>query len=252
MNADAHQSMPPADPSGRIRTLNKMGYMTSTLDPYSAEFARFAPSGPGPALDIGAAYGIATIAALSHGALVIANDIDPRHLEILRERLPKEARPRLSLKPGAFPDELHLPEGSVGSILISRVLHFFDGPCIEHSAQRAFRWLAPGGKIFIVAETPYLGTFREFIPIYEERKKAGIPWPGLVDNISRFIPPDHAKALPKMMNLLDEDVLVRVFKKTGFAIERSGTMARPDFPTNVQFDGRESVGLIARKELNGR
>jgi ribosomal protein L11 methylase PrmA len=47
------------------------------------EFLRFLSSSPSRtvALDIGAAYGVATIAALRTGAEVIANDIDEIHLQ---------------------------------------------------------------------------------------------------------------------------------------------------------------------------
>ena len=34
----------------------------------------------------------------------------------------------------------------------------------------------------------------------------------------------------------------------GFVIEKLGTFARPEFPPDIQLDGRESVGLIARKK----
>src|SRR5437762_10539501 len=100
-----HDAMPPAEPNGFIPTLNKMGYMTSTLDPISADFARRAPSLPAPALEIGTAYGVLTMAALDAGARVIANDADPTHLEILRERVPESQRARLTLMPGYFPQE---------------------------------------------------------------------------------------------------------------------------------------------------
>ena len=95
MNLD----MPTPEVSGFVRTLNNMGYMTSALDPYSLAFTTFAPAAPGPALDIGAAYGIATLAALAGGARVIANDIDARHLDILSSRAPQEFRSRLVLAP---------------------------------------------------------------------------------------------------------------------------------------------------------
>jgi len=56
--------MPAPEPNGFIQTLNKMGYMTSTLDRFSQAFVDFAPKAPGRALDIGAAYGVAASLAL--------------------------------------------------------------------------------------------------------------------------------------------------------------------------------------------
>ncbi len=88
--SDASTEMPVAEPNGFIKTLNNMGYMTSTLDPYSMAFADFAPAAPGPCLDVGAAYGVASLVALANGARMIANDIDGRHLRILLDRAPAE------------------------------------------------------------------------------------------------------------------------------------------------------------------
>jgi SAM-dependent methyltransferase len=105
-------------------------------------------------LEIGAAYGVTVLPALAAGAAVIANDVDPKHLEILRERAGPLAG-KLSLFPGKFPNEVHLPDSSVAAILVARVLHFFDGATIEESARTIFRWLVPDGKVFITAETPY-------------------------------------------------------------------------------------------------
>src|ERR1700741_2662682 len=80
--------MPEAEPNGFVRNLNNMGYMTSGLARYSRKFVAFAAETGRPCLDVGAAYGVATLAALEAGARVISNDIEPRHLEILRERAP--------------------------------------------------------------------------------------------------------------------------------------------------------------------
>jgi hypothetical protein len=238
--------MPTPEVNGFVRTLNNMGYMTSTLDVYSNAFVDFAAKGPGPALDIGAAYGVATLPALESGAKVIANDIDPQHLEILAERASEASRGRLKLMPGSFPEELSIEPNSLGSILICRVMHFFSGPALEKAALKMFEWLAQGGKVFIVAETPYLKNFQSFIPTYEARKAAGDPWPGFIEDVMA-IAPERGASLPPKMHFLDPEVLTRVFTKAGFVVEKAATFARPEFPEDIQLDGRESVGLIARK-----
>lgn len=240
-------SMPTPEPNGFVKTLNSMGYMTSGLDRFSQAFVEFAPKVPGQSLDIGAAYGVASIAALANGASVVANDIDARHLEILRERTPREHQSKLSLAPGDFPDGLDFAPGSLGAVLICRVMHFFDGPKIERAAAKVMTWLAPGGKVFVVGETPFIGTARAFFPTYEERVKAGDPWPGYIKDMVALFDPARAKQLPPSMHLLDEPTLRRVFTKAGFEIERAALFPRPEFPPDIQLDGRESVGLIARK-----
>jgi hypothetical protein len=237
----------PEPAGGFVPTLNKMGYMTTGLDRFSRAFVDFGPGAPGRCLDIGAAYGVATLAALEKGASVLANDLDSRHLELLKEGTPAKHRPRLDLLPGDFPDGLEIPPDSLGAALVCRVLHFFDGPKIERAAAALLRWLAPGGKVFVVCETPFIGTARNFFPTYQARLAVGHPWPGYIEDMVAVFDPARAQQLPPTMNLLDEAVLRRVFTEAGFTIERLELFARPEFPKEIQLDGRESVGLIARK-----
>src|SRR5260221_14662387 len=70
-----------------IPTLNNMGYMFEDLTEYGDEFIRFSQDAKDPALDIAAAYGIATLKLLQQQIRVVANDLDPRHLEILRNQV---------------------------------------------------------------------------------------------------------------------------------------------------------------------
>jgi len=240
--------MPSPETNGFVRTLNNMGYMTSSLDPCSEAFVQFAPVGPGPALDIGAAYGVATLAALARGARVIANDLDARHLDILASRTQAEHRTRLALMPGAFPDELSVTE-PCGSILIARVLHFFNPQQLRTSFATAASWLAPGGKLFIITETPYLKNFATFTPVYEQRRAAGEEWPGLISDVAAFAP-ERAKFLPPLMHFLDPDVLRREATRAGLIVESCEFINRTDFPEDIRLDGRESVGLVARRAEN--
>ena len=238
--------MPKAEPNGFVKTLNNMGYMTSTLDEFSSKFIDYSPLAPGPVLDIGAAYGIASLAALEKGATVIANDIEKAHLDILMEKAPDKLKVKLTLKPGAFPDQLKIENDTLGAVLVCRVMHFFDGDTIERSAKILFQWIKSGGRAFVVAETPYLKNFQNFIPIYEKRKTAGDSWPGFIDDVMA-IAPERGAFLPPKMHLLDPDVLSRTFSNAGFVIEEAQMIPRKDFPEDLQLDGRESVGIVARK-----
>ncbi len=240
-------SMPNPDENGLFRTLNSMGTMTPCPDIFSSAFIEFAPNAPGRCLDIGAAYGVSTIPALAKGAYVVANDIDERHLRILVSRVPAEDRARLELVPGNFPDEMVFQPGSFGAVLVCRVMHFFDGPRINRAAAKVLEWLAPGGKVFVVAETPFIGTARAFFPTYEARLKAGNLWPGVVENVSAH-DPNRAGSLPSLFHLLDDRVLSRVFTSAGFTIERLTYFARPDYPADIRLDGKESIGMIAIKK----
>jgi hypothetical protein len=239
--------MPAAESNGFVKTLNNMGYMTSTRDPFSNKFISFSSKAKRPVLEIGAAYGIASIPAIELGATVIANDIDSRHLDILKARVEPEMHSRLRLVPGSFPEELDFEPESLDGVLIARVLHFFTGERIESSAKKLHTWLARRGKVFVVAETPYLRNFQSFIPLYEKRVKEGHFWPGFIDDVMQ-VAPERGQFLPKQMHFLDPNVLTRIFGSNGFDIEACYTISRHDFPEDIQLDGRESVGIVAVKK----
>lgn len=240
-------TMPPPVSEMLTPTLNLMGFMTSWIDPYTEAFVKFAPFAPGPSLDIGASYGIATLAALETGADVIACDPDRRHLEICSQRTPSNQRSRLRLLQGSLPNQINLEEESVGAILCSRVLHFLTGQEIEESVFNMFRWLCPGGRIYLIADTPYNGFLKSFLPLYKARKLQGDLWPGQIDNFPEFMPTELAPSLPSFFHTLDPDILVRVCTQVGFRVERVGFIARIDYLPDAQDDGREGVGLIACK-----
>lgn len=241
--------IPDADEFGFVKTFNNTGYMTSTLDEFSHEWVKWARNSDGLNADIGAAYGVATLAALENSqAQVLAIDLDPGHLEVLKTRAQDiGAGSRLRTAAGNFPDNFSsLENESLENILICRMLHFFNGSQLQNAINWCFQKIKPGGRLILVNETPYLRNFQSFIPIYEERKKRGDEFPGFIDDVKK-IAPERAPFLPAQMHLLDEEVLSRVCKKAGFKIEKSALIARPEFPTDIQLDGRESVGVIALK-----
>lgn len=239
--------MPKAEESGFVPTLNKTGYMTSTLDSYSQEFVEFAALNKNDTvLEIGAAYGIATLQVLKKGGRVVANDIDERHLEILSQNCPVNDRVRLTLMPGSFPEKLRIPNESFSAILIARVLHFFDGNTIEKSLKIVHSWLKQKGKLFIVSETPYAKNWLDFIPEYERRLRMGERWPGLILNAEEYTKV-RLDQIPTMVHWLDKDILTRVLEEAGFYIEKIGYINRTNFPEDVRLDGRESIGAVAVK-----
>src|SRR5262249_17712422 len=90
--------------NGMVATLNRTGVMVEHLIPYSKEFAEYAGGCGGEVLDLGCAYGIASIAALERGARVVALDMEQKHLDILEQRVNEDARTRLTLKQGVLPE----------------------------------------------------------------------------------------------------------------------------------------------------
>lgn len=233
---------------GWVPTLNKMGFMTTTLDSVSESFTKFAAHAPGPALEIGAAYGIATIEALKNGGRVIANDIDPRHLDLLKDQTPDQYKQNLTLQAGSFPDGIDFEKGSIGAVLVCRVMHFFDGPTVEKGINKIANWLAPGGKAFIVCDSPYVKTMRKFIPEFAANQNEGKRWPGFCETIHEICdPPELKNALPPKMHFFTPDSLSRAFNEAEMVVEKAEMIARPDYPQMLQLDGRESTVIIATK-----
>ena len=230
---------------GFVPTLNGKGFMSTRVDAYMEAFIAFAKTSPLPVADIGAAYGVATIPALEAGARVIAVDADERHLEILKQRVPSAYAERLQTIAASFPEGLSFAGDSIGAFLVSNVLNFFSPESLPLAARRLFEWTIAEGKVFIAAGSPYFGGSKPFIPVYEARKRAGHPWPGYLTDIPTYAP--FWKDMFSEMLLLDPGTLSRVFEQAGFIIEKAELLARPDLPPSLQLDGRESVGLVARK-----
>jgi len=241
--------MPEADQFGFVKTFNNTGYMTTYLDEVSQAWVDSAKKSSGLNLDVGAAYGVATLAALQESkATVMAVDLDPRHLEVLQARAEElKLGDRLMTMDADFPSGLKkVEDGSVTNILICRVLHFFDGKKLQDAINWCAAKLVKGGGLFLVNETPYLRNFQSFIPIYEERRRRGAEFPGFIEDV-KAIAPERAPFLPPQMHLLDGEVLGRVCTKAGLTVEKTVVIPRPNFPVDIQLDGRESVGVIARK-----
>jgi len=217
MNTKANNTGLPKSPvEGLIPTLNNTGWMTEALDDISQAFADYAGSINTETLDIGCAYGIATLAALEQGATICACDIEPRHLEILTQRVPAEMTDRFRCVAGALPD-VDFPDEQFGAIIASRVLHFLSGADVETTVKKMHRWLKPGGRLFLIVDSPYTGPWAKQSADYERRKAAGEDWPAYFDNYADFLSPDtDASAHPSFINPMDPDILQRICEAAGF------------------------------------
>ena len=233
---------------GMIPTLNNMGFMFEWLDPYAKEFIEHAASLDREVLEVGCAFGVVTLPALEKGARVCACDMEPRHLEILQSKVPQTQRLRLRCVAATLPEADFL-ENAFAAIFSSRVLHFMNGDDIEATVAKMYRWVEPGGKVILVADTPYNGIWGCFAPTYEKRKKAGGKWPGFVEDCENYIPL-RAKGivLPEYMNFLDPDIMRRVCEQAGFLVERTSFVDRP---ASEQGTGNDHVGIVAVKPERG-
>lgn len=231
---------------GLIPTDNAMGIMTEEPSPAGEAFIRLASTAKRPLLEVGAAYGNATIPALEAGATVIANDLSATELAILSGATAEKNRRRLVVVPARFPDEIRIGEGSLSGVLASQVLHFFDGPSVERSFESVFRWLEPGGCFFIVVMTPSLSFYTNFREEFEKRKAEGARWPGIF-NPRDVAPPEWKDRLPGMVHLFEKDILGRCATEAGFQIETLEYFCFRKFPDKYRHDGHEFITMTARK-----
>lgn len=237
------------------------GFTTTPCDPVSQRFiehAALSAKHGGKVLEIGAAFGAATLEAIAKGATVFCNDIDPENLAVVRQRFmeitddPCESltgdSSKLILVPGELPNELiGLPEKQFDAILICRVLHFFSGTKIEESLALLSKLLAPNGKIYIVCETPFLRNWQRFIPEFNRRVENEEEWPGEITEPAKFESSGRASSLPKFVHWITKEVLDRSLLKAGFTIEHSEYINRSgQFPEDLLLPeyGKESVGAI--------
>jgi SAM-dependent methyltransferase len=233
---------------GIISTNNNYGWTSSLPNQVTMEFLRFLSSSPSRtvALDIGAAYGVATIAALRTGAEVIANDIDEIHLQsIVRQAEMEDQVSRLETIRGYFPGELNFEE--LRAIHCSNVLHFLTGTEIEEGARDMHSWLKPAGKIFIQVGTIYAGHIKKLLPTFEKRRRSGSRWAGETNHAKAFVMPEFVSATPTFMNYMDADPLVEAFESAGFVTEKAWYYTRDGAPDLVKNDGREFFGYIGIK-----
>jgi len=235
--------LPDSPVEGLVPTLNNTGWMTISLDRISRDFAEYSGTIETEALDIGCAYGIATLAALAAGGRVCACDMEQAHLDVLEKRVSPDAAARLRTLTGTLPG-VDFDSEVFGAILAARVLHFLSGADIELTVQKMYDWLRPGGRVFLVADTPYVGPWKPFAGEYERRKAAGELWPGLVADYSQFLSAGQdASQHPAFINPLDPDILARVCTDAGFDVIEASFL-RGGTP---QASDRDHAGVIARK-----
>jgi len=241
-----NERWPKAVEDGFIPTDNAMGVMTEEPSPAAEAFIELAAMAGRPLLEVGAAYGNATLPALRAGGTVIANDLSASQLGVLASTASEEDRRRLVLMPARFPEEIRLGDGSLSGVLAAQVLHFFDGPTVELAFQSVLRWLEPGGAFYVVVVTPSLSFYSKLRPEYEKRACRGERWPGIFDP-GTVATPDWKERLPPMLHLFEKDLLRRCAEEAGFAVDTLEYFCFRHFPAKHRTDGHEFLTLTARK-----
>ena len=240
----------PSEENGLIKTQNKGGgYMTKNTDSFASEFIDSFSENTGRILEIGAAYGNAVLRMLKQTkAKIIANDMEERNLLLLHKELNGPWNDRLFLHHGTFPEGTQFPEQSLDAVLVCRVFHFLRGEEIERGLELIFQWLKPGGKVAIIAATPFQKNIKTLIPQYYANLAMGDKWPGYIYDYAQRN--EELKAnLYQFLHVFDEVVLKRALEDQGFIVERVAYLDRKESLPTVVLDGREGIGIIAQKPL---
>ena len=251
--------IPPIENDGRIQTLNQKGAMSPIIDNTTKKFIEF---GKGKkVLEIGGAYGQVMIAMLQQypNTIYHMNDLDKRHLfisaKLLRDNISDDrtlTNTRLFDFDIAGLLQLH---DKYDAILIARVLHFFSPTQLDKAIHNIYTLLQPGGRVYVIAITPYVKRFKKFIPEYEKRLAAFEEYPGYVKSLEEWVDKENTSstqlsALHKeSFMFLDDKVLLSKFKKQGFNILECSIVPLEYNSSSFSLDGRENVILIAEKPI---
>ena len=253
--------LPSADKDGTFHTLNKKGVSSPKLDQISLAFLKEIDSAEKDALEIGSAFGnVALRALLTQVKSFTASDLDKRHIALFAQQAQKHHPQhvhKLKLLYGNFPaDYQNVPDHSFDTILIAKVLHFFTPDQATKALKEVFRLLKPGGKIFIVAITPYVNRFKSFIPLYKQRLLLKHQYPGHVKNLKYFADPEAttpeqlAQMHDKSFMFFDAQFMHSFLSEMGFVVEKSLEFPLAFKSSIWELDGREFVGAIAHKPIN--
>ncbi len=256
--------MPEPESDGRIQTLNKKGAVTAKFDYATIEFLKFAQGKV--VLEIGGTYGKVMITALrqSKSTQYTLNDLDPRHLFIAAKILQSKVNEN-KLKPNSAQQVKFIRAdvtnaqniknfgATYDAIFVGRVLHFLTPDQLEDAVKHLFLLLKPGGRIFVVAITPYVKRFEKFILEYERRINAKEENPGFVKSLHEYVNPE-VTAPEQIKNIsiepfffLDDKALRAVFERNDFRVIECKMIPLSYKSKSWELDGRENVILIAEK-----
>lgn len=230
-----------------VSTLNQMGYMARKLDEVQQAFINFCIEREGGLyLDIGAAFGIATLAALQAGKKIISCDLEQKHLDAIRQATPRHLLKNLVLQAGHFPQNLRFNPHMFDGILCAMVLHFTLPEDMHETLTHLREILIPKGRVFVTVSSPYQGVLKDFIPLYEERFQRGENFPGYIANIGDYVP-HRSDTLPSKNIVFCLKALRNLFEREGFHVLDCFSFTRENLPSDLSYDGREYTGLIATK-----
>ncbi|WP_299005757.1 class I SAM-dependent methyltransferase [uncultured Shewanella sp.] len=237
-------------------TVNHKGVMVKQFSDVSQYFIRDAVNASHTLIDMGCAYGIATLPILEMHKNIVACDLSQEHLDILKQETPEKLLPYLTLKQGDFPYDFSFEKNSISGIHCSYIFNLMTAEAVSLALTHCFNWLIPGGKLYINAPTPYLNGLN-FIDEFQRREANGEPFPGIIDkqSMASFIQQGlqemmSTDGLLNFLHVFTKESLSKVLIEKGFLIDFSQYF---DIKIPSQLDpliggnGKASIGIIARK-----
>lgn len=200
-------------------------------------------------LEVGAAFGIKTSQIVQTNTFVVANDIEPRHLEIM-----KDTFMQLAVKAPCFHNVnyvvgniIDLGEQELGSrkfdaILCESVLHFMRPEAMRKTLSHFYTHLKEGGRLFLTVCTPFI---QGFCRIYENNKLIDAEWPGFAEDPEAL--DSTLLYVHKPFHSMDQETLIRELALAGFSVVSSKYISKSYRHPELQYEGRDWLIAIAEK-----
>lgn len=249
---------PESDSNGRTATMNRMGGESPVtgemMDPATRAFVEEAR---GVVLDVGGCYGSVMRRVMQSKPNIEyhLNDLNMNHLFVAASQLRQEGLDGQSVSfiHGDITQEWNIwPQ--YDAIFVGRVLHFFNPVQMSMALNNLHKLLKPGGKIYVVAITPYVDGYKPFIAEYQKRVKRGDEYPGYVPSLRPYLNPklpgleEKASTALGSFMFLDATVLRREFEKVGFTVIKCEEVPLGYTAPGWQLDKRENVVLEGCKQ----
>jgi SAM-dependent methyltransferase len=237
---------PEKDKRNRIQTKNNKGFMFVNAEGASTDFINDLSQFKGRVADIGCAYGVVTLAVLQNSLLdILAFDLSQEHLDIVKNSADEKYLSRLTLQKGKFPNDFNVADESLEAIHSSLVLHFLTGDEIEIGLKKLYHALQPGGKLYLNLVSVYIDFLDAFIPIYEEKAKNNLPWPGEMNNYTDYVPEEDKAAIPDVFHVFKKEDLAQHLIDAGFKIDLIEYFDHSDYATS---NDKGLIKIIASKK----
>jgi SAM-dependent methyltransferase len=233
--------------SAVVATTNRTGWCTLVPSRLNRAFIDYAAASSEKVLEIGGGTGVVALAALRKTARLVFNDMAAKHIDAFTHQAAAEGLAPLGIALGRFPNELEFPDASFAAIHLSNIVHFLSPGELTQALEKVARWLRPNGRVFIQTSNVYVGNYYRCIPLFEERRSAGLKHPGFIEDVKAYVTGHDPAQVPASMHLMTKVELSDAVEDAGLEIIEAYEYRREALPEIFHYDGRENVAVIAAK-----